>query len=53
MTVVRITAPDNAGSIFNLFNSQGTHTPDSDATSILPKMAMQIVIDSIGLLNQP
>ena len=42
VTVVKMTDPDSAGSIFSLSNITGTNTPASAAATMLNSMAKQI-----------
>ena len=52
VTVVKITAPDKAGSIFNLFNSAGIITPDAAAVNKFNNIAKAITKLNIKLSNQ-
>ena len=52
VTVVKITDPDNAGSIFSLSKITGTKTPASAAATMLNNMAKQITRPNMASVNQ-
>ncbi len=51
VTVVKITEPDSAGSIFNLTSITGTKTPANAAATIFKKIAIAITAPSNGSPN--
>jgi len=52
VTVVKMTDPDSAGSIFSLSNITGTNTPASAAATMLNSMAKQITNPNMASVNQ-